>query len=102
MNTQQLQPLFHLGQIVATPGALDALTHNNTTGLEYLKRHATGDWGILTEGDKQANQEALQTGGRILSSYLLSDETKLWIITDAAIDDSGRRLVTTFLLPDEY
>ena len=37
-----------------------------------------------------------------MSSYLLSDETKLWIITDAAIEDNGTRLVTTLLLPDEY
>ncbi|NUM55777.1 MAG: hypothetical protein HUU46_19220 [Candidatus Hydrogenedentes bacterium] len=102
MNKQQLQPLFHLGQIVATPGALEALARNTTTGLEYLRRHATGDWGLLSAGDQQANREALQTGARILSSYLLNDETKLWIITDAAMDDSGRRLVTTFLLPDEY
>ena len=100
MNTQQ-QSQFHLGQIVATPGALEALARNNTTGLEYLKRHAAGDWGILSERDQQANQEALQTGARIMSSYLLADET-LWIITDAAIDDNGTRLVTTLLLPDEY
>ena len=101
MNAQQ-QSQFHLGQIVATPGALDALARNTTTGLEYLKRHASGDWGSLSDGDKQANQEALQTGARILSAYMLPDETKLWIITDAAIDDNGTRLVTTLLLPDEY
>ncbi|NUM53481.1 MAG: hypothetical protein HUU46_07545 [Candidatus Hydrogenedentes bacterium] len=92
---------FSLGQILATPGALEALQRNNTTGLEYFQRHASGDWGIVCEEDKQANQEALQIGTRILSAYLLSDETKIWIITEAA-DQNGHRAATTLLLPDEY
>jgi len=100
MNTKQ-EILFDLGQILATPGALDAMTRNNTTGMDLLKRHAGGDWGVLSQDDKQANQEAIQTGERILSAYLLSDETKVWVITEAT-DDRGRRATTTILLPDEY
>jgi hypothetical protein len=100
MSTQA-QTLFSLGQIVATPGALEALTRNTTTGMEYLKRHASGDWETLSDGDRQTNDEALQSGARILSSYLLPDETKLWIITDAT-DENGKRAATTLLLPDEY
>ena len=56
----------------------------------------------MCDEDKQANDEALQTGARILSAYFLPDETKLWIITDAVIDDEGNRQATTFLLPEEY
>ncbi len=93
---------FQLGQVVATPGALEAMQRNKTTGLEYVQRHASGDWGIVCEEDKDSNQEALQTGARILSAYLLADETKLWIITDAAVDEQGTRLATTLLLPEEY
>jgi len=102
METKEKQKArFGLGQIVATPGALEALQRNKSTGLEYLRRHASGDWGVLCEEDKQANDDALKTGARIMSVYFLSDETKLWIITEAA-DDHGRRTATTFLLPDEY
>jgi hypothetical protein len=100
MNTQQ-RVKFPLGQTLATPGALEALQRNNSTGLEYLKRHASGDWGTVCEDDKQANEDALQTGERLLSAYLLPDETKLWVITEAA-DDDGVRAATTMLLPDEY
>lgn len=100
MNVQQ-KILFDLGQILATPGALDALAKNNTTGLDLLRKHVSGDWGILTDDDRQANQDALESGDRILSSYLLPDETKLWVITEAT-DDSGKRMATTILLPDEY
>ncbi len=100
MNVQQ-KILFDLGQILATPGALDALAKNKTTGLDLLCKHVSGDWGILTDDDREANQDALESGDRILSSYLLPDETKLWVITEAT-DDSGKRMATTILLPDEY
>jgi hypothetical protein len=42
----QNQPqLFPLGQIVATPGALEALESSFQTPAEFLTRHASGDWG---------------------------------------------------------
>jgi len=92
---------FSLGQTLATPGALEALQQVNSNGLEYLRRHVTGDWGIVCEDDKQANEQALKTGARLLSAYFLPDETKLWIITEAE-DDTGKRAATTLLLPEEY
>ncbi len=92
---------FSLGHTVATPGAFEALRRNNTAGLEYLRRHASGDWGIVCEEDKEANNQALKSGARLLSAYFLPDETKLWIITDAE-DEMGNRQATTFLLPEEY
>lgn len=91
------KPLFPLGQIVSTPGALEALRQEGTNGLEYLRRHVTGDWGDLCHNDKAQNQLAIKEGSRILSAYrLASTGAKLWIITEAD------RSVTTFLLPDEY
>ena len=95
-------PTFHLGPIVATPGALEALGRNQSTGIEYLQRHASGDWGDLDKEDKHSNDAAVRTGARLLSAYHLPDGTKLWIITDAEIDDKHNRQATTFLLPDEY
>ena len=100
MNTKD-KVRFELGQVLATPGALEALTRTNATGLDLLRRHATGDWGIVCEEDKQANELALHTGARLMSAYFLPDETKLWIITEAT-DDSGKRAATTLLLPEEY
>lgn len=93
---------FSFGQTVATPGALEALGRNNSTGLEYLHRHASGDWGEVCEEDKHANDAALESGARLLSAYTLPDGTKLWIITDAVIDDQDNRQATTLLLPEEY
>ena len=95
-------PLFDLGPIVATPGALEDLERNGMTGLELLKRHVTGDWGILDEEDKAANEAALKTGARILSAYFLPDETKLWVITDAEVENQHHRYCTTILRPEDY
>src|SRR5581483_8656202 len=100
-HTQRYQPRFELGLIVATPGALEACS--NVYMQKCLARHLTGDWGCVCDEDKQANNEALTHGDRILSAYPIDPskpsegfgENTLWIITEAD------RSVTTFLLPDE-
>ena len=95
-------PQFKLGQVVATPGALEALQRAGQVPWDFLSRHVAGDWGIVDDEDKAANDAALKDGTRILSAYVLKDgQTKLWIITEAT-DDSGLRAATTLLLPSEY
>jgi hypothetical protein len=93
---QEKQPLFDLGQVVATPGALRALEEAGESPFAYLERHITGDWGDLVEEDQRENELALRRGFRLLSAYRLSDETKIWIITE------HDRSATTLLLPSEY
>jgi hypothetical protein len=99
--------LFHPGRVVATPPALATLAEGGHTPAEFLKRHISGDWGKLDTGDAKANDRAVRSGERILSSYETSTGDTVWIITDA-IDrdvkraDTARRAVTTFLLPEDY
>jgi hypothetical protein len=88
--------LFPLGDLVATPNALNALRSCGFTPMELIGRHCVGDWGDLPLTDAQANFDALRRGGRLLSSYLLADGTKVWVITEAD------RSMTTVLLPSEY
>jgi len=95
------QPKFSLGQIVATPGALEVLQKAGQSAAEFLQRHERGEWGDVCPEDRQANDQSLLDGSRILSAYRTSLGEKLWIITEAA-DDSGSRSVTTLLLPSEY
>lgn len=95
-------PLFELGQIVATCGALEATPHPRI--LAALARHACGDWGCVDPEDAETNRLAVAEGDRILSAYPIDDgrpcagfgENCLWIITEAD------RSVTTILLPSEY
>jgi hypothetical protein len=101
MITNNASQKFSLGQIVATPGAIEALESAGQTAKEFLARHAQGDWGIVNAEDRQANDASRLDGSRILSAYRLNDGTKIWIITEAA-DDNGNRAATTLLLPEEY
>lgn len=90
------KPLFALGQIVATPGALDALQATEREAIGLIARHVTGDWGDLSEEDQKENELSVQQGFRILSAYELSSGVKVWVITEAD------RSATTILLPSEY
>ena len=93
---------FQLGQIVSTPGALEACSPEHLA--ECLARHARGDWGLVCKEDAASNEEAVKDGSRILSSYAIDatkpskgfGENTFWIITESD------RSVTTFLLPSEY
>ena len=95
-NPSSPNVLFTLGQVVATPGALDLLDRSATNAHDLLQRHQSGDWGSVPPEDAEQNQKAIATDCRILSSYWLSATERLWIITEAD------RSVTTLLLPDEY
>jgi hypothetical protein len=87
---------FQPGQIVATPGALEAFRASGESPLTFLQRHLAGNWGELDEYDTRENELSLQQGWRILSAYTLSTGVKIWIITEAT------REPTTILLPSEY
>lgn len=101
--------LFNPGRTVITGNALELLTlicppvldegfyqvapHGLALGL--LERHISGDWGDLDEHDKAVNDERLRSGfGKLLSSYNVRGEEKIWIITEGGN--------TTILLPSDY
>ena len=89
------KPLFPLGQVVATPGALQAFENAGQEPEEFLNRHDRGDWGEVSDEDKQENEFSVQQGFRILSAYTTSAGERIWIITEAD------RSATTILLPEE-
>lgn len=87
---------FSLGQVVATPGALEALEEAAVSPVALLGRHRVGDWGEVPPEDAAENELSVDRGFRILSAYTLSTGVKIWIITEAD------RSATTLLLPSEY
>ena len=89
-------PKFSLGKLIATPSAIEALADAKQTPIEFVARHIRGDWGDACDEDRQANEDALRNGGRLLSVYRTAKGLKLWIITEAD------RSITTILLPEEY
>jgi hypothetical protein len=99
-----INAVFNTGQIVATRRVYDLAAENAEFSRfiqDSLNRHVKGDWGVLDAEDKQANDQALKQGSRLLSAY--NDDrfpkngvATIWIITE---DD---RSATTILFPDEY
>lgn len=102
-SERSTHPLFKLGRIVATPGAMNACP-DPWQQIEWLCWHLTGYWGCVDAEDAATNDEAVKLGNRILSAYPIDPakpskgygENTVWIITEAD------RSVTTILLPDEY
>ncbi len=95
------EPLFELGKLMATPAVLQAIHDSGQEVSEFLNRHVRGDWGALSEIDRQNNDDAVTTGDRIYSVYRTDNGTKIWIITEP-VDESGQRCLTTVVLPSEY
>jgi hypothetical protein len=53
------KPKFELGQVVATPGCLDALRKAGQTVREFVDRHLRLEQGELNDDDHRANQMSL-------------------------------------------
>ena len=95
-SSREAQAKFELGNVVATPGAIELLVGAGRSPVEFIARHVTGDWGDLDEHDRLVNEQALLHGGRILSSYIVVGDQRLWLLTESD------RSATTLLLPSEY
>jgi hypothetical protein len=85
---------FWLGRLVVTTNAEAELDHEDLHNS--INRHLSGDWGDVCAEDNEANETALQFGGRLFSVYHDREGVKFWIITESD------RSVTTVLLPDDY
>jgi len=92
MGYRLQRPRFELGQIYATSGAM----LQELDFRPYILRHMMGDWGDLDDEDKEANEEAIAHGERILSAYQIAEKVRIYIITERD------RSITTILLPSEY
>lgn len=89
------KPRFQPGHLVMTPRVNYLVQEGQLDPMKYLQRHVSGDWGDLSEQDRQANEKALLEGERLLSHYQITSTVTLMITTERD------RSVTTLLLSDE-
>ena len=101
---------FQLGQVLATPGALELLQQTGFSAAALLNLHVHGNWGDCCQKDAVQNELAVVRQRQLISIYRLVDDAKLaatprlkrndlptiWIITDA------RRANTIVLRPQDY
>lgn len=95
-KTKSSSPLFPLGRLFITPAAQAQLLRHGIEPMSLLVQHVTGDWGEVPPEDAAANMQALNFGFRILSSYHITEQVRIWVITEAD------RASTTLLLPGDY
>lgn len=94
---KEKQIRFELGEIITTPGAIEAFKKSEVSPNWFLAKHQDGDWGEVSEYDLAQNEISLKEGFRLLSAYTLPKTgEQIWVITEAD------RLLTTLLLPEEY
>lgn len=91
--------LFELGRVVTTCGVAEKMQNDISFGIgvvDALERHSKGDWGNISDDDRDVNNEAVKNGDDgIMSSYTIGS-TEIWIMTE------WNRSVTTVLFPEEY
>jgi hypothetical protein len=87
---------FKLGIVVATPAAIAAIAKAGASTDDLITRHLNLEQGVLDKEDHEQNALALKHGLRIFSAFALSDDEKVWIITEYD------RTLTTILLPADY
>ena len=79
--TSKPRPLFRLGNLYLTPGAIEVLGKSHQGVTELLRRHVTGDWGDL--GCRRQADESGRPGVRGSHLFRLRprEGRKVWVIT---------------------
>ncbi|BCG56754.1 hypothetical protein [Paenibacillus sp. URB8-2] len=89
-----MEPLFEIGKVIATPGALEMI---GDYGVIYVVNcHAHSNYGNVSDTDKKLNDWAIEHGERIVSTYSGIWEKSVFVVTERD------RSVTTVLLAEEY
>lgn len=91
---------FELGRVVITRGLNNLIENSENLRNELnsaLSRYFNCDWGDTCEDDKVLNDAAVKNNNdRIVAKYVLSNDIKIFIITE--VD----RSYTTIMLTEEY
>ncbi|MGD7291091.1 hypothetical protein ACQCP0_19045 [Ralstonia pseudosolanacearum] len=78
----RLKPLFRPGRLLITPDALTALRMNGIPVISVALRHIAGDWGTVSDEDRQQNDLSIAAGLRLISLYRLPDQTGILVTTE--------------------
>lgn len=84
---------FDLGLVVATAGEALALARAKTQPESLLDRHRCSDFGEVDQARTEANLDAIKSGGRIASAYLVATGDVVLVVTQKGS--------TTLLTPPE-
>jgi len=75
---------FELGQVLTTRAITDKVRESKEFAefvRESVRQHANCNWGDLDEGVAAQNEQALDYGGRLISTWEHMELPKIWIVT---------------------
>jgi hypothetical protein len=72
---------FDVGQVIVTPSASRALEASGQSPDAVLQRHQSGDWGDVSDQERQVNEEALRRSYNLLSIYRTPAGERVTIVT---------------------
>ena len=81
------EPLFTIGTVTTTFHAEMALDMSGESSAEYIERHASGDFGEITEEEIFQNQKVINLKDKkecdqVFSAYSLSfNDVIIWVVT---------------------
>ncbi len=74
---------FKLGKLVVTPHAAHVLQQSGSSADMVLSRHAAGDWGEVSEQEREINERALDEHFNLVSNYRMTDDQFITVFTKA-------------------
>lgn len=78
----RLTPLFSPGRLLVASDALTTLRATGIPVITVLLRHVAGDWGTVSDEDRQQNDLSISAGLRLISLYRLPDQSRVLVITE--------------------
>ncbi len=91
----QVQPLFSPGTLKLSEKVHWLASKSLIDPLSYVQRHVRGDWGEISEAERQSNDVALEQGAPMTSRFQITPRLFLVVITG---DDQR---ITVVQLPEE-
>jgi predicted transcriptional regulator len=89
---------INVGHVLVTKGVADLSRKNRKFAVfveESLGRYRQGDWGEMSDEERQLNNQNLETSIRLFSSYESEGFPEIWITTEPD------RSCSTIMFPDE-
>lgn len=83
VSVERPRPRFALGKIWSTPSTLLLLKASGIDCRNLVERHAVGDWGDVSDCERQENEVAVKLGFCVLSIYRISASLRVWVFTEA-------------------
>ena len=90
-NRQLSVTRFVLGQTYVTPGVEEALMIAGQTGIEFLRRHMSQDWGELSDEERKTFEDRLARSAGLRAE--VEQTRELLDLLDAANEEAIVRYV---------